>query len=50
MATQLTILKDIVKECSKEQLHSVFSPIADLPNTCTKAEMISHCLNKELGA
>ena len=24
--------------------------MADLPASCTKAEMISHCLNHELGA
>jgi hypothetical protein len=50
MTTKLTIVQDTIEQCSKEQLQSVFAPIADLPNTSTKAEMISHCLNKELGA
>ena len=36
--------------CSKSQLESVFAPLTDLPASCTKAEMISHCLNTELGA
>ena len=36
--------------CSKPQLESVFAPLTDLPASCTKAEMISHCLNTELGA
>ena len=37
-------------KCSKSQLESVFAPVADLPASYTKAEMISHCLNRELGA
>lgn len=36
--------------CSKSQLKSVFSPLADLPASSTKAEIVSHCLNIELGA
>ena len=36
--------------CSKSELESVFAPLADLPASCTKAEMISHCLDTELGA
>ncbi|MGL4759093.1 MAG: hypothetical protein ACRCXZ_07165 [Patescibacteria group bacterium] len=50
MSKQLTILTNIVEECSKEHFQSVFSPLLDLPTTSSKAEMISHCLNKELGA
>jgi hypothetical protein len=47
---QLEILETAVDICSKSQLESVFAPLADLPASCTKAEMISHCLNTELGA
>lgn len=50
MSNQLKILNEIVDQCSKEHLHSVFAPLVDLPKTSTKAEMISYCLNKELGA
>ncbi|MGL4758949.1 MAG: hypothetical protein ACRCXZ_06420 [Patescibacteria group bacterium] len=50
MSKQLALLTNIVEECSKEHLQSVFSPILNLPDTSTKAEMISHCLNTELGA
>lgn len=46
----LTITESIVDVCSQQQLESVFAPLANLPITCTKAEMISHCLNVELGA
>jgi len=35
-------------QCSKEYLNS--SAIPELAHTSTKAEMISHCLNQELGA
>jgi len=48
--TQLEIVETIVDTCSKSQLESVFAPLTDLPASCTKAEMISHCLNIELGA
>ena len=47
---KLEIVKAVVDTCSKSQLESVFAPLADLPASCTKAEMISHCLNTELGA
>jgi hypothetical protein len=47
---KLEIADNIVDICSKHQLESVFAPLADLPGSCTKAKMISHCLNKELGA
>lgn len=47
--TQLEIIEAVVNTCSKSQLENVFAPIADLPSSCTKAEMISHCLNTELG-
>jgi hypothetical protein len=50
MANKLNIVQDIIQKCSKEQLQIVFAPTAGLPNTSTKAEIISHCLNKELGA
>ena len=38
-----------LNQCSKSELERVFSPIADLPNSSNKAEIISHCLNQELG-
>lgn len=47
---KLQIADNIVDICSKHQLESVLAPLADLPGSSTKAEMISHCLNKELGA
>ena len=47
---KLEIIEAVVDTCSKSQLESVFAPLADLPASCTKAEMISHCLNTELGA
>jgi hypothetical protein len=47
---KLQVVDNVVDVCSKYQLESVFAPLADLPNTSTKAEMISHCLNIELGA
>lgn len=50
MSNKLLIVSDILDHCSKEQLQSVFAPLAGLPPTTTKAEMISHCLNHELGA
>lgn len=48
--SQLEIVEAVVDTCSKFQLESVFAPLTDLPTSCTKAEMISHCLNTELGA
>ena len=47
---KLEIIEAAVDTCSKSQLESLFAPLADLPASCTKAEMISHCLNTELGA
>lgn len=47
---KLEIVEAVVDTCSKSQLESVFAPLADLPASCTKAEIISHCLNTELGA
>lgn len=44
------VMKSIVDICSEQQLKSVFAPILDLPTFCTKAEMISQCLNTELDA
>ena len=49
-SSKLKIIETVIDECSKAQLESVFAPIATLPESCTKAEMISHCLNVELGA
>lgn len=46
----LKIIEAALDNCSQAQLESVFAPLADLPASCTKAEMISHCLNTELGA
>jgi len=50
--SKLTIVKKILDECSQAELENLFSPIRNLPaGTCSsKAEMISHCLNTELGA
>jgi hypothetical protein len=48
LVNKLKVISEIMDQCSKEYLDSVFSPIADLPSTCTKAEMISHCFNNEL--
>ena len=47
---KLEIIEAVVDTCSKSQLESVFAPLADLPASCTKAKMITHCLNTELGA
>lgn len=47
---ELELIEAAVDTCSKSHLESVFAPLADLPGSCTKAEMISHCLNTELGA
>ena len=46
----LEIIENAVDSCSKAQLESVFAPLADLPPSSTKAELISHCLNTELSA
>jgi len=48
--SQLKVLSTVIDECSKSQLESVFAPITNLPASCTKAEMISYCLNTELAA
>lgn len=47
---KLEIIETALDTCTQSQLESVFAPLADLPATCTNAEMISECLNKELGA
>lgn len=47
---QLKVVEAVLDTCSKSHLDSVFAPLANLPDSCTKAEMISHCLNIELGA
>ena len=49
MKNKLEVISKIVDECSKDQLTNVFDSIADLLATSTKAEMISHCFNTELG-
>lgn len=48
--SELKIISDVLDKCSKSQLESIFAPIVDLPLSSTKAEMVSHCLNTELGA
>ena len=48
--SKLEIAEAIVDTCSKYQLESILAPLTDLPTSSTKAEKISHCLNKELGA
>ena len=47
---ELETVQTIIDTCSKPYFESVFAPLADLPASCTKAEMVSHCLNIELGA
>mgnify|MGYP006300459115 FL=1 len=47
---ELTVIKNIIDTCSKQHFDSVFAPLADLPTSSSKAEMISYCLNTELGA
>jgi hypothetical protein len=47
---QLKVISDVLDKCSKSQLESVFAAIANLPSSCTREEMISHCLNIELRA
>lgn len=47
--SEVTRLGEIVKICSQAEVEKFFAPlITDLPLTCTKAEMVSACLNKEL--
>lgn len=36
--------------CSESHLESVFTPLMDLFLSCTKVEMISYCLDIQLGA
>ena len=48
--TELKVVEGIVDICSKLHLESVFAPIVDMFPSATKASMISHCLNTELGA
>lgn len=50
MINKLEIISKVIDECSKDQLQNVFSPLTEIPASSTKAEMISHCLNSELGA
>jgi hypothetical protein len=46
----LTLTVDkILEECPEHLRNHLFAPIKDLPASSTKAEIISHCLNKELG-
>ena len=47
---KLVVLSNVVDQCSSEQFKSVFAPLSELPPNCSKAEMISHCFNKELAA
>ena len=48
--SKLELIEAVLDTCSKSQLESIFAPLADLPASCTKAEMVSHCLNIELKA
>jgi len=50
MSNKLKLISQTIDQCSKEQLQSIFSSLADLPVSSTKAEKINHCLNPELGA
>lgn len=50
MANELAVINRVLKESSKEHLDGLFSQLADSPITGTKAEIISSCLNSELGA
>ena len=47
---KLELIDAAIDTCLESQLGSVFEPLKGLPSSCTKAEMISHCLNTELGA
>jgi hypothetical protein len=35
--TEIKVISDVVDQCSKSQLESVFAPILDLTLYCTKA-------------
>lgn len=50
MGKELETISNIIDQCSKDELTSIFSPIANLSGTSTKAGMISHCLNTGLEA
>lgn len=45
--TELKVIEKVVDICAKQQL-DILAP--NLPASCTKAEMLSHCMNTELGA
>lgn len=47
---KLEVISNIRDKCSKSQFENIFTPLSDLPSSSTKTEMISHCLNIELGA
>jgi len=36
--SKLTIVKDVLDQCSQTELTNIFSPITDLPSTSSKAE------------
>lgn len=40
----------ILEDCPEHLRNHLFAPIKDLPASSTKAEIISYCLNQELGA
>lgn len=46
--SKLEVIQSVIDECGKVEIESIFASIGE--GTCTKAELISHCLNKELGA
>lgn len=49
MADKLLIVPKVLEQCPEHLLNHLFAPITDLPASSTKAEIISHCFNKELG-
>jgi hypothetical protein len=48
MPNKLITITNIIDQCSKEQLESIFASLVDLPHGSTPAEMLSYCINKEL--
>lgn len=45
---QLKVVENVLNSCTTEQLESLFGPAVE--HTCSRAEMVSQCLNTELGA
>lgn len=48
MSTQLELINSAIDKCPKEYLENALAPLSKLPDTCTKAEMLSNWLNEEL--